>query len=82
MSSCGAPKTQSVKGYTRAAPPKKYRRPKKAAAAYWTCVHSPQGYTCGVHHKSSTAAFRHEKKLNLESYRRGRGRPWKYEKRG
>lgn len=80
---CGPPKTQGVRSYVRAAPPKqRKRKPAAVARAYWTCVRGNTGRTCGVHHASSSAAFRHEKRLNLISYRAGTGRPWHYEKRG
>jgi hypothetical protein len=39
------------------------------------------GGTCGVHHGSYLAAIAHRKKLDLVSFRAGRGRPWNVEKR-
>lgn len=89
--SCRLPKGQGVKSHTRAAPDRgairaKARRRKAAAAkqataVYWTCAR-PDGATCGVHHRTSYAAVEHRKRLNLSSYRAGRGRPWDVKKRG
>jgi hypothetical protein len=85
MARCGPPKTVTVSPYDRAAPPHKARRKptvkKPTAAGYWTCVNSRTGRTCGTHHHTHGAAIRHRKRLDLESFRAGRGRPWDTEER-
>lgn len=81
--SCSPPKTQAVRSYDRAAPPKRRKRaPKKPEGTYWTCVNERTGGTCGTHHKTGTASAGHAKRLNRTSYRLGRGRPWHPQKRG
>jgi hypothetical protein len=91
---CGPPKTQAVKGYTRGAPKRKRKQP-TPTGPYWTCVNRT-GRTCGVHHRKFTGALSHRKKLDkaARDYRARHGKrnragrwmtpvnDWHIEKRG
>jgi hypothetical protein len=81
---CSPPKSSGVRSYTRAAPGRRRKaKPKPAATGtYWTCVNSRTHDTCRTHHRNSSAAYKHSKRLNLTSYRAGRGRLWDPQKRG
>jgi hypothetical protein len=70
---CSAPASVCVCGYTRKAG--KRRKKKKRAARkppagrYWVCL-SGTGRTCGVHHRTMSAAVNHARKLRRKERER------------
>lgn len=79
---CRGSKSEHVRGYTRAAAPKRKRRITRApASAYWEC-RSTGGRWCGVHHSSQVTSLRHAKQLDKVERRKGSRTRWDAEKRG
>jgi len=78
---CSPPKSQGVKAHTRSKPRRKARRGPKAGETYYVVRNERTGATSGTKHRSYVAAINARKRLDLVSFRAGRGRPWNVEKR-
>jgi hypothetical protein len=68
---CSSPQSVCVCGYTRkGAKRRKKRAARKAPTGrYWVCE-SSGGRTCGVHHRTMSAAYNHVRKLRRKARER------------
>jgi hypothetical protein len=73
---CAPPKTVTVKGYWRTKPRGLKKAAAKRQAALSYVVRNARTGAIVSRHRTSTAAVRERKRLDLISYRQGKGRPY------
>jgi hypothetical protein len=80
MARCSAPKSVTVKGYWRSKPRQLKKAAAKRQAAMPYVVRNSRTGTVVSRHRSLTAAISASRRLDLASYRAGKGRPYEAER--
>ncbi len=75
-SKCSPPKSQSVKKHLRARPIQRKKAAAKRRAALPYVVRNTRTGQIVTRHRTWSAAVRERGRLDLQSYRAGRGRPY------
>jgi hypothetical protein len=76
MAKCSPPKGQAVKAHTRSNPRALKRAAAKRRASLPYAVRNTRTGQIVSRHRTLTAAIRQERRLDLQSFRRGNGRPY------